>query len=306
MRELATMPEHPMVRRALILLVASASLFGLMAFTAKLAAARLSGSQIAMVRFAIAILPVLLVPRYRRSASRIQRWDLLAYRGVFGGAAVLLYFLAIAKIPLGLATLLNYTAPLFSGIFAAVFIGEAIRRQVFIPLVIAFLGVLLVVRGHSLPEELIGFGRWELLGLTSGMLSGAAVTAIRVARRTEGSWSIYASFSICGLLATLPFAIATWKNPTAIEWVLLSGVGIFSIGAQLLMTYAFRWVETLIQGVISQLAVVISMVLGVVLLGEKMTGQILAGSSLTIGGVVAVMFISSRPRPVGFVEPAEQ
>ena len=72
------------------------------------------------------------------------------------------------------------------------------------------------------------------------------------------------------------------------------------------MTYAFRWVETLIQGVISQLAVVISMILGVVLLGEKMTGQILAGSALTIGGVVAVMFISSRPRPVGFEEPAEQ
>ena len=130
------MPEHPMVLRALILLVASASLFGLMAFTAKLAAARLSGSQIAMVRFAIAILPVMLVPRYRRSAFRVRRWDLLAYRGVFGGAAVLLYFLAIAEIPLGLATLLNYTAPLFSGIFAAVFIGEAIRRQVFVPLVI--------------------------------------------------------------------------------------------------------------------------------------------------------------------------
>lgn len=300
------MPEHPMVRRALILLVASASLFGLMAFTAKLASARLSGSQIAMIRFAIAILPVLLVPRYRRSAFRVRRWDLLAYRGVFGGAAVLLYFLAISKIPLGLATLLNYTAPIFSGIFAAVFIGEAIRGRVFIPLLVALVGVLLVVRGHSLPEEVIGFGRWELVGLTSGVLSGAAVTAIRVARRTEGSWSIYASFSICGLLATLPFALSTWINPTPVEWLLLAGVGIFSIGAQLLMTYAFRWVETLIQGVISQLAVVISMILGVLLLGEKFTPGIFAGSALTIGGVIAVMIISSRPRPAAFVEPVEQ
>ncbi len=302
----ASSTEPRMVRRALLMLVASASLFGLMAFSAKLAAARLSGAQVAMIRFAIAILPFLLVARYRRSAFRFQRLDLLFYRGLFGGAAVLLYFTAIGKVPLGLATLLNYTAPLFSGIFAAVFIGESIRPKVVIPLLIAFSGVILVVRGHSLPDEVIGFGRWELLGLASGVLSGAAVTAIRVARRTEGSWSIYASFSIFGLLATLPFAIASWKHPTAIEWVLLGCVGGFSIGAQLLMTYAFRWVETLIQGVISQLAVVISMVLGAVFLSERVTGQILLGSALTIGGVVTVMAISSRPRPTGFDEAAEQ
>lgn len=295
-----------MVSRALLMLVASATLFGLMAFSAKLATARLSGAQVAMIRFAIAILPFLLIARYRRSAFRFERLDLLFYRGFFGGAAVLLYFIAISRIPLGLATLLNYTAPLFSGIFAAIFIGEAIRPRVVVPLLVAFAGVILVVRGHSLPDEVIGFGRWELLGLASGILSGAAVTAIRVARRTEGSWSIYASFSIFGLLATLPFALASWKQPTGEEWVLLAGMGVFSIGAQLLMTYAFRWVETLIQGVISQLAVVISMALGALLLGEKVTGGILLGSALTIGGVVTVMVISSRPRPTAFDEAAEQ
>lgn len=295
-----------MVRRALLMLVASASLFGLMAFSAKLASTRLNGAQVAMIRFAIAILPFLLIARYRRSAFRFQRLDLLFYRGFFGGAAVLLYFIAISRIPLGLATLLNYTAPLFSGFFAAVFIGEAIRRRVAIPLLVAFAGVILVVRGHSLPHEVIGFGRWELVGLASGILSGAAVTAIRVARRTESSWSIYASFSIFGLLATLPFGIASWKNPSATEWILLTAVGVFSIGAQLLMTYAFRWVETLIQGVVSQLAVVISMALGALLLGEKVTGEILFGSALTIGGVVAVMVISSRSRQTAFDEAAEQ
>lgn len=302
----AASTEPRMVRRALLMLVVSATFFGLMAFSAKLAAARLSGAQVAMIRFAIAILPFLFVARYRRAAFRFQRLDLLFYRGVFGGAAVLLYFIAISKIPLGLATLLNYTAPLFSGIFAAVFIGEAMRPRVVVPLLVAFAGVILVVRGHSLPDELIGFGRWELVGLASGILSGAAVTAIRVARRTEGSWSIYASFSIFGLLATMPLGIAGWKNPTGEEWVMLAGVGFFSIVAQLLMTYAFRWIETLIQGVISQLAVVISMALGALLLDEMVTTQILFGSALTIGGVVSVMVVSSRPRQSAFDEAAEQ
>jgi drug/metabolite transporter (DMT)-like permease len=63
------------------------------------------------VRFAIMLLPVLLVPGLRRRATAFRRVDLLLYRGVFGGVAALLYFLAIQHIPMGLATLLNFTSP---------------------------------------------------------------------------------------------------------------------------------------------------------------------------------------------------
>ena len=49
-------------------MVGSAMLFGAMAFAAKLASARLTGSQVAMIRFATGLLPALLVPRFRRSA----------------------------------------------------------------------------------------------------------------------------------------------------------------------------------------------------------------------------------------------
>ncbi|MEO8217587.1 MAG: DMT family transporter [Acidobacteriota bacterium] len=294
-----------MARRGLLLFVASSTLFGFMAFSAKLATARLGGAQVAMLRFAIAIVPFLCIPRARRAAFTVQRIDLLIYRGVFGGFAVLLYFLAIAHIPVGEATLLNYTAPVFSGIFAALFIGEPIRPRVVLPLMVTFSGLVVVVsgQGHGI---FLGFGPWEALGLCSAVLSGAAVTAIRIARRTETSWSIYASFTLCGLAATAPFAISTWKSPTPSEWLALAGVGVFSIGAQLIMTYAFRWVETLIAGVISQLAVVVSMSLGAVFLGDPVTLSIVIGTTLTIGGVVTVMIVSSRPGTSAFDEAAEQ
>jgi drug/metabolite transporter (DMT)-like permease len=298
-------PERDARRRAMLLLVGSATLFGLMAFSAKLATSRLSGAQVAMIRFALSSLPFLLVPTFRRQAMTFGRIDLLFYRGFFGGIAVLFYFLAIQHIPVGVATLLNYTAPIFSGIFSAIFIGEPVRGRAALPLAIAFTGVFLVVRGHASPGEVVGFGTWELLGLTSAVLSGAAVTAIRRARQTEGSWAIYASFSIFGFLATAPFALMAWQNPTAREWMYLVAVAVCSSGAQLLMTHAFRWVETLIQGVISQLAVVISMLLGAALLGDKLTPLVLVGSALTIGGVVAVMTMTAQQRSA-FDEAAEQ
>jgi len=53
-------------RRAILLMTASALLFGAMAFAAKLASGRLSGAEVAMIRFATGMLPALLVRRWRR------------------------------------------------------------------------------------------------------------------------------------------------------------------------------------------------------------------------------------------------
>lgn len=91
-------------RRPLLIMAASAICFALMALAAKLASARLSGSEVAFMRFVIMAVPVLAVPRLLRQALDFQRLDLL-YRGVFGGLAILLYFLATAHIPVGIATL---------------------------------------------------------------------------------------------------------------------------------------------------------------------------------------------------------
>lgn len=271
----------------------SAMLFGAMAFAAKLASAGMSGSQVAMIRFATGVLPVLLVQRFRRQAFTFQRLDLLFYRGFFGGTAVLCYFIAIEKISVGVATLLNYTSPLFSGLFSIFFLRERITPRVLIPMPVAFAGVFLVVHAHARPGEIVGFGRWELVGLLSAVLSGAAVTAMRAARQGENSWAVYTSFCILGTIVTAPLAIATWRTPDTASLVALAATSLFSIGAQLLLTFSLRWLDAMTVGVISQLAVIISMALGAALLGETLTPMAILGAALTIGGVVGVVYVTS-------------
>ena len=282
------------MRRPLLMMAASSVCFALMAFAAKLAAERLSGGEIAFWRFAFMLVPLLAVPRIGRKAVEFQRLDLLAYRGIFGGVAVLLYFLAIAHIPVGIATLLNYSSPVFSVVFAALFLGERADRRFLIPLAAALLGLVLTVTGDR--SASFHFGLWEMVGMASGVLSGAAVTAIRAARRTEGSWAVYGSFSLCGLLATAPFALAELAAPTLREWLLLAIVGGASVVAQLLMTWAYRWVTNLEAGVVSQLTVVISMLMGVVFLGDRLTPVQVLGGALTLGGVIGVAWTQSPPR----------
>ncbi len=272
--------------------------FAVMALAAKLAAEGLSGDQIAFLRFAVMLLPLLLIPGVARQALTFQRLDLLFYRGVFGGTAVLLYFLALAHIPVGIATLLNYSAPIFSVTFASFFLGERADRRLLVPLAAALAGMALAAGGGAGLGGPLRFGLWEAVGLASSVLSGAAVAAIRAARRTEGSWAIYGSFTLFGLLAAAPFGLSGFRAPTIPQWLLLGVVGLMSVIAQLLMTYSYRWVTNLQAGVIAQLTVVLTLLFGVLFLGDRLSPLQVFGSLLTLGGVVGVVWLQSPPRAV--------
>jgi drug/metabolite transporter (DMT)-like permease len=275
----------------------SATCFAGMALAARLASRTLPAGEVTLMRFAIMLLPLLLVREWRREALRFQRLDLLIYRGVFGGVAVLLYFFAIAHVPVGVATLLNYSSPVFSVLFASLFLGERVEPRLLLPAAAAMAGVWLVSTGRAGAGG-GSFSRWEVVGLISAVLSGAAVTAIRAARRSESSWAIFGSFSIFGLVVAAPFGVASFRPPTALEWLYLAGVGGFSIAAQLLMTYAYRWVTNLQAGVIAQVTVVLSLAAGALLLDERLSARGIAGSALTLAGVVGVVVLGSTPRAV--------
>lgn len=278
-------------------MTASATMFGFMAFSAKVASARLPGPEIAMLRMAAGLLPCLLVPRYRRAAMHFNRIDLLLYRGFFGGLAVLCYFIAIQHINVGVATLLNYTAPIWSGTFSMLFIGERFSARVLLPMPVAFAGVFMVVHAHAAPGDILGFGKWELIGALSAVASGVAVTAIRAARRSENLWTVYASFCLLGAFVSMPLAIAHWQTPRGAEWLWIAATALFAMGAQLLMTFSLRWVDAMTVGVISQLAVLVSMALGVWLLADHITLASAAGSLLCIGGVAGVTYVTSLAKP---------
>jgi len=285
-------------RRPLALVAGSALAFAVMALAAKLASRTLPGDQIAFLRFLLMLAPFALSPALARRALVVQRLDLLVYRGVFGGVAVLCYFLAIEHLAVGTATLLNYSSPIWAVIFASLFLGEHVEARLLVPLGLALAGLGLVTGAIGSGGGVLRLGVWELVGLASSVLSGAAVTAIRAARRTEGSWSIYGSFTVCGLVVSAPLALDGFLWPDAREWALLVVVGAASVAAQLLMTYAYRWVTNLQAGVMAQLTVVASMAAGALGFGERLGPSQLAGAALAIAGVLGVVVLHRPPRAV--------
>jgi drug/metabolite transporter (DMT)-like permease len=275
-------------------LVVAALLFSLMAVVAKIAARRLPGPEVAFVRMAVGLLGCA-VARLRIPMRARNKLGLFM-RGAYGGAAVLLYFIAIAHLPVGVATLLNYTAPVFTAVYAAIFLREAVSPATLGALALTTLGVALVIAGMAPPGSL-GIGRWQLAGLGSAMLSGAAVATIRHVRKTDGSWEIFTAFCLAGVLIAAPPALAGWVAPTAGEWATLVGVGMLSLVAQLLLTHALRYVRAAVAGVIVQLTPAASLLIGWLFLGERLGGLALGGAALTLLGVTVGTYLASATPP---------
>jgi drug/metabolite transporter (DMT)-like permease len=271
-------------------LIAAALLFSLMALAAKVAARRLPGPEVAFVRMLVGLAGCA-VARLRVPMRAHNKLGLFM-RGAYGGAAVLLYFMAIAHLPVGVATLLNYTAPVFTALYAALVLREAVTGGTLGALALTTVGVALVIAGTA-PPGTLGLGRWQLVGIGSAMLSGAAVATIRQVRKTDGSWEIFAAFCLAGALIAAPPALAAWVAPHAGEWAALIGVGMLSLMAQLLMTHALRYVRAAVAGVIAQLTPAVSMLLGWLFFGERLGGLAVAGATLTLVGVSVGTYLAA-------------
>jgi drug/metabolite transporter (DMT)-like permease len=282
------------------LLVLASLLFAMMAVLAKKVAGHLPGPEVAFVRFCIGLIACVIAAT--RIKLRAKNKVGLLLRGGFGGGAVLLYFSAIEHLQVGVATLLNYTAPVFTAVYAVAFLGELVTLATFGALGLTTIGVVLVLNGTAPPGSL-GLGLWQWVGIGSALLSGAAVATIREVRKTDGSWEVFAAFCLGGgLMTALPTA-ARWITPSAFEWGALLAIGLLSVMAQLLLTYALRFVSAAGAGIIIQLTPVAALTLGWVLFEEKMAGVAMVGAALTLAGVSWGAYLASTPQHTPVEEP---
>lgn len=125
---------------------------------AELTTTRITGTVLCVLAFCLL---------FRRSALRPPsgrlRWLLLLH-GVVGVALLQwVYFIAIDRLPIGLALLLEYQAPLLVALWARFVQGEHLRRRAWVGLGMALLGL-------AMATGVLGGGlRWDVTGLLAGL-----------------------------------------------------------------------------------------------------------------------------------------
>ncbi|HEU0107702.1 MAG TPA: DMT family transporter [Vicinamibacteria bacterium] len=220
------------LRRGAVYMVVSALLFALMSVAVKVASATLPNVVVVFFRSGFGLLTLL--PFIVGADLRTRRPREHLIRSLAGIASMYCFFYTLAHMRLADAVLLNYALPLFIPFVESAWLGEAFPRRLWTPVLVGFLGVIVILRPGSGVMEPVA-----LLGVASALFAAVAQVGVRRLTRTEPVARIVFYFAITAtLLSAFPAAVS-WTRPQGAVWWAALAMGATATGGQLAMTRAY-------------------------------------------------------------------
>ena len=272
-------------------------LFAIMGGFVKLGASQFSSAELVFYRSLFGLLAIYWVIRTRNRTPHpfaTVYWRAHLTRSVAGFIALLLFFHAIAELPLATAVTLNYTSPLFLALLLTFWQREKPHWPLLSALLLGFAGLILLLRPTLHADQLLT----GLMGLGSGFLAGVAYFNLRqLGRLGEPDWRTVFYFTLVSSLgAGIVASMTGWHRVDLQAAGVLLGLGITATLAQLALTRAYRLGNALTVGGLAYSTVVFASLLGVLWWREVLP----AGAWLGMGLIVASGVMSLRAiRPSG-------
>lgn len=286
-------------------ILAAALLFSLMSLFVKLAGQRLSSLEIVLVR-SVVTLALSSFLLYRR---KIPFWGthrrLLALRGVFGFVALSCFFYSVTQLPLAEATVIQFTNPVFTALFAAFFLGEKTTRRLWLSIALSLGGVLAITR----PAILFGAASAATvhippavvaLGLGGAIATGIAYVLVRKLARLENEMVIVFYFPLVAVPASF-LLLEEWVPPTPQEWLLLVGTGVTAQWGQIYLTRGMQELAAAKATVVLYSQLVFASLWGLLFLAQPPGWLTLAGAALVLAGSLLTAR-KTAPQPAPAVE----
>ena len=236
--------------RGILLKIAAVAVFMAMATCIKVVSIHVPTGEMVFFRSAFAI-PVILVWLWfnhdLRHGLETKKPMGHVWRGLVGGTAMALSFIALGLLPLPEVTAIGYASPLLVTIFAAMFLGETVRMYRLGAVVLGLVGVLIVLSPRLGTLSVESTTKLETIGamamLMAAVFMALAVVFVRKMVETEKTAAIVFYFSLTTAvlsLLTVPFG---WVTPTGTEVALMVASGLLGGLAQILLTTSYRHAE---------------------------------------------------------------
>ncbi|MXZ81379.1 MAG: DMT family transporter [Gammaproteobacteria bacterium] len=207
----------PELIRGILWMVFSGFLFVTVGVLIKLMESGVPAIQGAFIRYVFGMIIVLpLIPRIRLKQVKRHVYGLYVSRALVHGIAVMLWFFAMATIPLAEVTAIAYSTPIYTTIGAVLVFREHIRIRRVMAVVAGFVGTLIILRPGFLE---ISMGSLAQVGAAMGFAASFLIAKKLVS--IENPYNILFMLTAgCGL-ALLPGALAVWVTPSLADLVLL-------------------------------------------------------------------------------------
>lgn len=273
--------------------------FSVMSVLVKLAGRTVPSMEIVMYRGLVTLLLSYWVLRreHIRPMLGVQR-RLLVMRGVFGSLALSCFIFSLTHLPLGEATLIQYTNPVFAIVLAALWYHERIGKRELWALAAAFVGVLFITR----PAVIFGGDAaginplWAGIALAGAAFSGTSYATIR-RLGAENPRVVVFYLPLLQIPMSLPF-VRGWRMPSPWEWTLLIGAGIATQLAQTHMTRGLQLERTARATTAGYLQVVFAAVWAVIIFHERFSYWTVLGAIVIVGGASLLVLARQEAVPI--------
>jgi drug/metabolite transporter (DMT)-like permease len=242
----------------------------------------------------------------RKNAGMVAAYGLLAVT-----ATQLCYFQAVAVMDVGLALLIEYTAPIAVILWLWIRRGERPSRRSVIGAAIAFVGLVLMLDIITGAEVNVAGILWALAAMVGAatyfLLSAKADTGLPPIALAGGGLLLGAvALTIAGLVGILPIAWTTdditYRFGTVPWFVPVLAIGLIATAlAYVLGIASTRMLGSRLASFVALSEVVAALLFGWLLLGQLPDLLQALGGELVLVGVVVVKL--GEPRPAEFVEP---
>ncbi|MFT4033610.1 MAG: DMT family transporter [Siphonobacter sp.] len=286
---------------AIALMLLASLLFALMNVIAKQLSGRFDAIELVFFRNIVGA-TFILASLYRQPMQQPggKRW-LLIFRGIVGTCSLFTLFYSIRTLSLGTASAYQYTYPIFLSLLSFLFFGEKLNRREWIAIGLGFAGILFIFR----PDVQMPL-RWHIIGLTCAILTAVSYLSIRGLKQYYDTRSIVLSFMLSGVFMPLismslgefspepNVLLGHFVLPEGWEWLILFGMGMAALLAQLCMTRSLGMDKAGRVSAIGYSNIVFSLILGLLLGDPWPSIPMLWGVALIISGGVLIAWKNKK------------
>ena len=241
-------------------------------------------SQAAFLRYAIGL--VFMAPLIRPiMAARPTRrqMGLFAVRGLAHAAGVVLWFYAMARIPIADVTAMNYMSPIYITLGAALFLGERLALRRIMAVIVALIGALIILRPGF---REIGSGHLAMLG--TALVFGASYLLTKRLSAEFSAGIVVGMLSFWVTLGLAPMAAVVWVTPGWHAVAVLAGVAALATAGHYTMTLAFSVAPVTVTQPVTFLQLVWAVALGALVFDEGVDPWVVAGGLVILGSVTFI------------------
>lgn len=260
--------------------------------------------EVIFFRSLLALVPLLIWLRLQGSVlDGIRTRNIRGHfvRGLAGTGGLYFSYLSLLYISLTDATAINYAAPLFTVLLAALFLREKVRHPRWVAVFTGFSGILVMFSGHLTLTRQATFSLSAsagiLLALMAAFCTACALVQIRFLNGKEKPGAIAFWFAITTALTSLVTLPDGWKVPHGNQLALLVGCGLLGGITQILMTLSLRYAEASLLAPFDYTTLIWSVAVGYLLLGNLPTSTTVMGAILVVaGGLYSLLYERYRFR----------